>query len=83
MSPNCYYVTLFVSCADFPILSLPLCFSILTAPQLQLRPLILSNPALENKMTDHLVYSPSDPQAYSYTFLVDISTVEIKSLIDG
>ena len=77
-------ITLFGSCVDLAALSLPLYLSILIAPQLQLRSLILSllaNPALENRMTDHLVYPPSDPQASSYTFPVDISTAEIKSLM--
>jgi len=55
---GCYCATISRSCADLSALSLLLCFFVLTAPQLQLRPVILSllaNPTLENRMIDHLV----------------------------
>ena len=67
------------------VLSLPLCFCIhcpLAATLITLST-FSANPAPESRNLDLLMCSPSDPQASSYTFLVDNSTIEIKSLING
>lgn len=68
-----------------PVLSLPLCFCIHcpSAATLITLSTFSAHLAPKSRNIDLLVYSPSDPQASSYTFLVDISTAKIKSLIDG
>ena len=66
VNPCWLCVTLLGCCTALPAQSLPSLFSVLNAPQLLSRSLILSlltNPALENRITDHLVYFSKWPSS--------------------